>query len=60
MFRDMVDRKTSKTFRNCKPKYFIPIGGNYQIHGLLRKLVNSTGINSSNVFKLKAGESTVL
>ena len=23
------------------------------------KLVNSTGINSSNVFKLKAGESTV-
>ncbi|MEK7061216.1 MAG: ribonuclease J [Patescibacteria group bacterium] len=48
-----------KLFEIVKPKYFIPIGGTIRFMDSYGKLVNSTGINSSNVFKLKAGESTV-
>jgi len=48
-----------KLFEIVKPKYFIPIGGTIRYMDAYGKLVNSIGVNSSNVFKLKAGESVI-
>ena len=48
-----------KLFEIVKPKYFIPIGGNIRFMHSYGKLVESTGVDSSKVFKLKAGESII-
>lgn len=48
-----------KLFEIVKPKYFIPIGGNIRFMDSFGKLVESVGVDSSKVFKLKAGESVV-
>jgi ribonuclease J len=48
-----------KLFEIVKPKYFIPIGGTIRFMDSYGKLVNSIGVDSSKVFKLKAGESVV-
>jgi len=49
-----------KLFDIVKPKYFIPIGGTIRFMHAYEKLVESTGVSTSRVFKLKAGESVVL
>ena len=48
-----------KLFEIVRPKYFIPIGGNIRFMHSYVKLVESIGVDSSKVFKLKAGESIV-
>ncbi len=48
-----------KLFEIVKPKYFIPIGGNIRFMYSYGKLVESIGVDSSKVFKLKAGESVI-
>mgnify|MGYP001559438712 CR=1 FL=1 len=48
-----------KLFEIVKPKYFIPIGGNIRFMHSYGKLVEDIGVDSSKVFKLKAGESIV-
>jgi len=48
-----------KLFEIVRPKYFIPIGGNIRFMHSYGKLVESIGVDSSKVFKLKAGGSIV-
>lgn len=48
-----------KLFEIVRPKYFIPIGGNIRFMHSYGKLVESVGVDSSKVFKLKAGESLI-
>ena len=48
-----------KLFEIVKPKYFIPIGGNIRFMHSYGKLVESIGVESSKVLKLKAGESVI-
>ena len=48
-----------KLFEIVKPRYFIPIGGNIRFMHSYGKLVEDIGIDSSKVFKLKAGESVI-
>ncbi len=48
-----------KLFEIVKPKYFIPIGGTIRFMHSYEKLVINLGASSSNVFKLKAGESVI-
>lgn len=48
-----------KLFEIVKPKYYIPIGGNIRFMHSYGKLVEEMGVDSSKVFKLKAGESVV-
>jgi len=44
-------------FDICKPKYFIPTGGTIRHMHSFEKLVESTGRNKNDVFKLKPGDS---
>jgi ribonuclease J len=46
-------------FKIVKPKYYVPTGGTIRYMKSYEKLVISVGANSSDVFRLKPGESVI-
>ena len=53
---DMADKKNKTTLRLIKPKYFMPIHGEYRMQRMHMKLANDCGIPEENCFIMDNGD----